>query len=105
MADREVWTTRQAAIHCGIRPATYRDYTRTNGAPGPLEYRSAGGELLFDADAVRAWHANRPGRGSQARFVTRSATAHTGLSPEDSVERWHANEVRKKKLFQPKESR
>lgn len=104
MDDREVWTTRQAATHCGIRPATYRDYTRTNGAPGPLEYRSAGGELLFDAAAVRAWHAKRPGRGSQARLVTRSDTTHTGLSLVDSVENWHANQTRKKKLFQPKES-
>jgi len=64
MAERELWTTSQAAAHCGIKPATYRDYTRTNGAPGPLpDVRSGNGELLFDAAAVRAWHADRPDRG------------------------------------------
>ncbi len=57
------WTTTQAAAHCGIKPATYRDYIRKSGAPRALPFRGANGELLFDVYSVRTWHRNRPGRG------------------------------------------
>lgn len=63
----EVYTTSEAATHCGVAPATYRDYTRKLGAPGALTYRDQNGELLFDAIRVRQWQANRPGRGRWTR--------------------------------------
>lgn len=62
MTDR--WTTAQVADYCGIRPGTYRDYVNRQGAPGPLRERDPDtGAKLYDVDAVKAWHANRPGRG------------------------------------------
>ena len=64
MLDPELWTTNQAAEHCGIQPATWRDYVHRNGAPGPVS-REPGraGQDLYDATAVRAYQAGRPGRG------------------------------------------
>ena len=61
----ERWTTSQAAAHCGgVKPSTYRDYVAKLGAPAPLRERDpATGAKLYDAEAVKAWHAGRPGKG------------------------------------------
>lgn len=62
----ERWTTAQVAEYCGVRPSTYRDYVSDGRAPGPLPERDLKtGAKLYDADAVKAWHANRPGRGAR----------------------------------------
>lgn len=64
MAEREAWTTRQAAAHCHCRPHTFRSYTRINGAPNPIPDRfGPGGERMFWADEVIAWQASRRGMG------------------------------------------
>lgn len=74
MGEPELWTTREAADHCGIKPERYRDYARTGGAPGPVSgLRSGDGQNLYRASAVRAWQAARPGRG-----------AHVGLRGESN---------------------
>jgi len=71
----ELWTTAQAARHCGVTPGTWRHNVST-GVPAHLRApaavgRQAGsaGESLFPADAVRAWHAGRPGRGARTDLV------------------------------------
>lgn len=69
MPEPELWTAQQAGQHCdGVKAATYRDYTRRLGAPGPvairrLDGRGQVGENLYDPTAVKAWHAARRGSG------------------------------------------
>jgi hypothetical protein len=61
----EFWTTTQAAEYCGITSAAFRrERSRDYPPPEPVG-RQPGrkGQDLYDADAVRAWRANRPGRG------------------------------------------
>lgn len=68
MSDRELWTTTQAAEHCGVRPNTFRDYRQRLDPPPPAPVSSEpgrGGQDLYDAEAVRRWHAERPGRGAR----------------------------------------
>jgi hypothetical protein len=66
MDAAERWTTGQVADYLGINPGTYRDYVVRQGAPGPLRERDPDtGAKLYDAAAVRAWHANRPGKGAR----------------------------------------
>lgn len=61
----ENWTTRQAAEHCRVKPRTYLYYVARLGAPAAVGRDVETGEKLFDAGAVRAWHARRPGRGAR----------------------------------------
>jgi hypothetical protein len=74
---RELWTTTQAAEHCGVRPSTFRAY-RTKpqlGVPAPVSSQPGrGGQDLFDADEVRAWHTARPGRGARTDLQDRNRT-------------------------------
>jgi len=65
MAEQELWTTAQAAEHCGVRPSTYRDYVSRQGAPKHVSRQPGRGQDLYLAEAVRAWHAKRPGRGAR----------------------------------------
>ena len=68
-----LWTTTQAAKHCRVNPGTYRDYVSRLGAPGPVDARDpATGAKLYEAAAVMAWHATRPGKGwRKEQTVTR----------------------------------
>jgi hypothetical protein len=60
----ERWPATRCAQHCGVKhAAVWRYYVRTQGAPKPLGHNPSTGLLEWDADAVRTWHANRPGRG------------------------------------------
>ncbi|CRK59094.1 hypothetical protein [Alloactinosynnema sp. L-07] len=61
----ETWTTAQAAEHCGVTATTLRSHWSRHGGPAPLPYRDDHGSRLYRADDVRAWHANRPGRGKR----------------------------------------
>lgn len=62
----ERWTTAQVAEWCNIRPGTYRDYVSEGRAPGPLRERDPEtGAKLYDAEAVKEWHASRPGAGAR----------------------------------------
>ncbi|MFS0703248.1 helix-turn-helix transcriptional regulator [Cellulomonas sp. 179-A 9B4 NHS] len=62
-------TTEQAAALVGVSPSTWRAYLarrRQHGKgtiPEPVEYH--GRTAMYDEDAVRAWHATRPGRGAR----------------------------------------
>lgn len=69
MPDR--WTAEVAGANCktkrspnGVSGATYRRYVLLSGAPDAVS-REPGrkGQNLYDPDAVRAWHAQRPGQG------------------------------------------
>jgi hypothetical protein len=66
---RELWTTNQVAEHLGVRPGTFRDYRQRLDPPPPAPVSSQpgrGGQDLYDAAAVREWHANRKGRGHRS---------------------------------------
>jgi len=83
MTDTELWTTSQAARHCGVTPGTWRHNVST-GMPAHLRAPAAvgrqpgsAGESLFPADAVRAWHAGRPGRGARTDLVPSATAAAT----------------------------
>jgi hypothetical protein len=66
-----LWTTGQVAQHCGVNPGTYRDYVSRLDAPGPVDARDpVTGAKLYDAAAVKAWHANRPGKGWRGSQVS-----------------------------------
>lgn len=68
---RELWTTTQAAEHCGVKPKTFNDYRQRLGAPDPVDRQPGrSGQDLYDAAAVRAWHASRPGRGARTDLQT-----------------------------------
>lgn len=73
MAER--WTTKQVAAYLGIEPDTYPRYREEQGAPGPVG-REPGrsGQNVYDADEVRAWHANRPGRGARTDLRKKDTT-------------------------------
>jgi hypothetical protein len=89
----ERWTTAQVAEYCGVRPSTYRDYVSDGRAPGPLPERDPqSGAKLYDADAVREWHANRPGAGARTDLGQMGQTAGAtvgqtavGTCPDESV--------------------
>lgn len=58
---REWWTRDEVAEHCGgITPAAVSNYVSKGLMPAP-EY--IGRTPMWDAEKVREWHANRPGRG------------------------------------------
>lgn len=66
MADAEEWTTREAADFLGVQVHTFRGYVNAGDAPQPVGKRAIGHNNftdLFDAAAIRAWKASRPGRG------------------------------------------
>lgn len=70
VSERELWTTAQAAEHCGIKPSTYRDYIHRQGAPSHVSRQPGrGGQDLYDAAAVREWHAARPRQGARTDLV------------------------------------
>jgi hypothetical protein len=71
----ERWTAEQAGAHCktkqrpdGVPAATYRRYVNLLGAPDAVARDVKSGTKLYDAAAVREWHASRPGRGSRTHL-------------------------------------
>lgn len=66
---RERWLTSRCAAEAGIAPATWRDYTKKiRDCPQPIRDEfGPRGERKFFADEVRAFLANRPGRGAPGR--------------------------------------
>ncbi|WP_026162261.1 helix-turn-helix transcriptional regulator [Corynebacterium ulceribovis] len=57
---RELWRVKDCAAWCNITNATWTNYVARGIAPaaaGHLDARSP----LWDAEAVKAWHASRPG--------------------------------------------
>jgi hypothetical protein len=81
VTDPELWTTDQAAEHCGVKPSTWRYYRTRLNAPAPVSSQPGrGGQDLYDADAVREWQANRAGRG--ARTDLRSDKKRSDLTGE-----------------------
>jgi len=79
-SDRELWTTSQVAEYCGnIKPATYRDYVNRQGAPKHVSRQPGrGGQDLYDADAVRTWHARRPRQGARTDLLRESQPSPEG---------------------------
>lgn len=71
---QELWTTAQCAEHCGVKPATWRDYVNRLGAPGPVVREAGRGQNLYLASAVRRWHAGRRGPGWWGPRITEPST-------------------------------
>jgi predicted DNA-binding transcriptional regulator AlpA len=65
---REVWTTNQCCEHAGVSRPTWSSYVSRGQAPSPVGHLDR--MSLWDADAVRAWDANRPGRRGHPRRET-----------------------------------
>jgi hypothetical protein len=72
MSEAERWTAEQAGAHCttkrspnGVPGATYRRLVELSGAPDAVGRDVKSGAKLYDPDAVRRWHANRPGQGAR----------------------------------------
>lgn len=66
MAEQEWWTTTDVAAYLKVDPRTVRHYLsrrRPKGNPFPLEERRFGATLVWRPETVKAWDANRPGRG------------------------------------------
>lgn len=57
---RTLWRIEDCANHCDITPATWRSYVLKHMPPEPVA--RLGTNPLWDAEAVRDWHANRPRR-------------------------------------------
>ncbi|KAB3522884.1 hypothetical protein GC425_04065 [Corynebacterium sp. zg254] len=57
---RELWTGEDCADHVGITPATWRNYSANHRTPAYVA-TILGKTRLWDAEDVKAWHANRPG--------------------------------------------
>lgn len=71
----ELWTTAQAAAHCGVTPSTFRSYLRRLPGLTPVpNIRSEDGSRLFVPDEVKAWHAKRPGRGTRTDLKKQGET-------------------------------
>lgn len=62
----EYWGVPEIAVFLGINQGTVRDYISDSdrGFPEGIEI---GGRKLYRADAIRKWHADRPGRGRPRR--------------------------------------
>ncbi|QDZ41910.1 hypothetical protein [Corynebacterium sp. sy039] len=56
-----LWVTSQCAEHCGCSNGTFSSYVSRSIAPEPVGHFNR--ERLWDAEAVKEWHASRPGRG------------------------------------------
>jgi hypothetical protein len=68
----EFVTAAQAGALCvtdqspnGVAARTYRYYVKRLGAPDTVGRDIDTGAKLYDAEAVREWHANRPGPGAR----------------------------------------
>ena len=63
---RVLWRTVECAEHCGIGPRTWANYHTKGRCPrivAHLDQRTP----LWDAEEVKAWHANRPGSPGRPR--------------------------------------
>jgi hypothetical protein len=66
MIDRTLWTTTESATWWGVKPGTFRDYVSKGYAPSPVDVRDpVTGSKMYDAAAVRAAFAARPGQGAR----------------------------------------
>ena len=50
-------------MHIGVAHDTWRSYVSRGNAGAPKPVRHVGRTPLWNADEVRQWHAQRPGRG------------------------------------------
>ena len=71
-AEPEWWGVAEAASHCGIRPATWRDYVASGHAPTPdrgvEEWIPKNRRTpQWRPETVTAWHASRPRPGIGGR--------------------------------------
>ena len=57
---RELWFGEQCAAYIGVSPATWRNYSANQRTPAYVA-TILGKTRLWDAEAVKAWHAARPG--------------------------------------------
>ncbi len=59
----KVWTAQQCAEYIGVEVRTWHSYvyrpTKRNPAPEPVD--KIGSTPVWDSDAVKVWHAARPG--------------------------------------------
>lgn len=58
---RTLWRTIDCATHCGIGPRTWAHY-HSKGTTPPIVAHLDQRTPLWDAEAVKNWHANRPGK-------------------------------------------
>lgn len=61
-----LWRGADCADHCGLSASSWRSYVRRCMPPEPVAHLDAR-TPLWDADAVRAWHAARPGSPGRPR--------------------------------------
>lgn len=57
--NKELWMAVQCAEYCNIKANTWRNYTANGRTPQPVA--TFNGSPLWDADEIKAWHAQRPG--------------------------------------------
>ena len=57
---RALWRVIDCATYCGIGPRTWANYCANGRTPQPVAHLD-GRTPLWDAEEVKAWHANRPG--------------------------------------------
>ncbi|MCS4535427.1 hypothetical protein [Corynebacterium sp. HS2168-gen11] len=73
--SRELWFGEDCAKHCKIAPSTWRSYA-TQGRTPERVATILKKVPLWDAEEVKAWHAQRPGSSTQrANHHTPSANA------------------------------
>lgn len=63
--DPDNWTVKQCAEHCGITEVTWRSYVSDGRAPAPLPGYDERRRRRWSPQAVRQWHADRPGAGAR----------------------------------------
>lgn len=57
---RVLWRNIDCASHCGISSGAWTNYVANGRTPKPVA-KLDGKTNLFDAEEIKAWHANRPG--------------------------------------------
>ena len=57
---RVLWRVIDCATYCSIGPRTWANYHTGGRTPQPVAHLD-GRTPLWDAEEVKAWHANRPG--------------------------------------------
>lgn len=60
---RTLWRVSDCAEHCGVTNTTWRGYALKKLPPEPVAHLDPR-IPLWDAESVKQWHAQRPGRGN-----------------------------------------
>lgn len=60
---RTLWRVSDCAEHCGVTNSTWRSYALKKLPPEPVAHLDPR-IPLWDAESVKQWHAERPGRGN-----------------------------------------